>query len=227
MSITTYIICNKNKKNDCPFRNPKNGKEFSINMNNNILFLHNTKMIFHILKYLKPPIVYELTKFKEFKSYEDRYKSVLKLDNDWNYINMKFYDITDIYRELDDDEAYVNAKCITDEMLEEMNKKYGGWGNLIKKHINENDKFNDGDILFVGDTYESRPDYGFAIVNKEKSHKFDSTESFYYIEYWGDLDNIKKTCEEVYEESFKKKTTFDYTNATKTISEWSFDMGWE
>ena len=37
MNNITYIICDRNKENDClfiSFRNPKNGKEFSINMKN-------------------------------------------------------------------------------------------------------------------------------------------------------------------------------------------------
>jgi len=37
--------------------------------------------------------------------------------------------------------------------------------NIIKKHIHENKhKYNDGDIIFIGSTYETRQEYGFATI---------------------------------------------------------------
>jgi len=37
--------------------------------------------------------------------------------------------------------------------------------NIIKRHIHENKhKYNDGDIIFIGSTYETRQEYGFATI---------------------------------------------------------------
>jgi hypothetical protein len=90
---------------------------------------------------------------------------------------------------------------------------------IIKKHIRENKhKYNDGDIIFIGSTYETRQEYGFATI---KGIYFISGEypqflsGFYYRDvindinkFWNEFVRLEYYNEEEIEE-YKKEGKYE------------------
>ena len=77
------------------------------------------------------------------------------VDSDIEEINnrySKFYDLTFLYPG-----KYHNDLCIRNKYAETYYKK-------VKEYIKNNNEFKDGDIIFIGSTYESRQYYGFATI---------------------------------------------------------------
>ena len=64
----------------------------------------------------------------------------------------KFYDLTFLYPG-----EYEYHHSIRDEYAKE-------YFTIIKDYIKNNNEFKDGDIIFIGSTYESRQYYGFATI---------------------------------------------------------------
>ena len=74
---------------------------------------------------------------------------------------------------------------------------------IIKKHISENKhKYNDGDIIFIGSTYETNQEYGFATI---RGNRFitgkcpEFTPGVYYVDA---IDEINKFWLEFEEEIY-------------------------
>lgn len=63
----------------------------------------------------------------------------------------KFYDLTFLYPD------YQSDNYINDDDEEQ-------YHNVIRNHLRNNNIYRDGDIIFIGSTYESRQEYGFATV---------------------------------------------------------------
>ena len=66
---------------------------------------------------------------------------------------------------------------------------------IIKKHITENKyEFNDGDIIFIGSTYETRQYYGFANIegNDFITGEYPSTSGYDGVYYVDAIDEINE-----------------------------------
>ena len=74
----------------------------------------------------------------------------------------KFYDISS-----EVDPEYETNGHLRQEMDNEQN---------ITKTINKHPEFKRGDVLFVGSSYETRQEYGFAIYLPEKKEKYEGGE---------------------------------------------------
>jgi hypothetical protein len=64
----------------------------------------------------------------------------------------KFYNLTNLY-----------PGGFPDSIERETRDEYY---NIIRVHISENNKYHDGDIIFIGSTYETRQEYGFYYICK-------------------------------------------------------------
>ena len=116
----------------------------------------------------------ENEKLKEFikeLSKEPKIKSEVKF--------AKFHDLTFLY-------PGGFPGCVTSSFEAE-------YHNIIKKHIYENKhKFNDGDIIFIGDTYETRQEYGFATILRNRFITGEYPEFRPGVYYVDAIDEINK-----------------------------------
>ena len=66
---------------------------------------------------------------------------------------------------------------------------------IVKKHITENKhEFNDGDIIFIGSTYETRQYYGFANIegNDFITGEYPSTGGYDGVYYRDAIDDLNE-----------------------------------
>ena len=93
-----------------------------------------------------------IVEFENLKKENEKLKKFIKeLSKEAEVKFAKFFDLTFLY-------PGHFPGCVEHNIEEE-------YHNIIKKHIYENKhKFNDGDIIFIGDTYETRQEYGFATI---------------------------------------------------------------
>jgi len=92
--------------------------------------------------------------------------------------------------------------------------------NIIKRHIHKNKhKYNDGDIIFIGSTYETRQEYGFATI---KGNYFISGEypqflsGFYYRDviddinkFWIEFNGVDEYYSQEVIEEYKKEGKYE------------------
>ena len=98
----------------------------------------------------------------------------------------KFYDLTELY-----------PKGYSGYIREDFEEEYHS---IVREHIRNNkNKYNDGDILFLGSTYETRQEYGF----------------YYVCDYCTDICN----GEYVYECISKQRYKLYYNHVLFTISQ--------
>ena len=110
-----------------------------------------------------------------------------------------FHNLTFLYKEFDKHAFY----CVSGKYEDRYFKK-------IKEYITQNKSiFKDGDIVFIGSTYETRQEYGFATItgNDFKGGEFiEFVKGVYYKnaidtinDFWKKFDGQKYFCDEAIE----------------------------
>ena len=101
--------------------------------------------------------------------------------------NAKFYDLTQLYPGMAGDIAG-NLEISMNEADE--------YNNIIRNELINNPIYIDGDIIYIGTTYQTRPEYGFATVTNNGTgfitgdHPIMNTPSVYYKEAMREIDDF-------------------------------------
>ena len=99
--------------------------------------------------------------------------------------NSKFYDLTQLYPGM--------AGEIAGNLSISMNDA-NEYNNIIRNELINNPIYLDGDILYIGTTYETRPEYGFATVKGNDfitdDYPIMNTPGVYYKEAMREIDNF-------------------------------------